>query len=487
MFEELKKTFGKSKTPFFSYAYHPMSSGYYTVDGERLYAGQDFRTKERFQEYMQCGFSHFFMQNVTYRGAAFATSELKQYMDMAQEAGADKIIVFDYRLSLLAYRKDALIDPNGCSEPRLSFEEDADCKDYVTKLTFKSQAVLEKYVADCVRDYTKHSSFFGILLIDEPSYKSFPSISLIYRAIKKSCPSAYIHCNLLPLAENVVASYAESYTDMFDAFRQYLAAFVDAVGIDYIQYDDYPIREKDGVNEIGEYHLIGLQITADFCRERGLDFYYVTQSTAMDMRGKRVFRFPNQHDMLWQIYHLLGFGIRRIAYFTYWRKSQNKSDHEFYPDGSAFIWQDGRKAPLYDIVKDIHKQIGQIQDVLFDYEYENSSVVYSGYTKETLPHVALTETRALQGIKAESLSEKSAFLLTELKNETGKMYMVQNCLDSATYDEAGKTIELSLENGEKAFVFDLYTCEKTDLAQGKISLTLRAGEAKFIIPYKENR
>ena len=106
MFNELKQTFGKSKTPFLSYAYHPMSSGYYKIDDERFYAGQDFRTKERFEEYLQCGFSHFFMQNITYRGVDFATSELKKYMDLAQQAGADKIIVFDYRLSLLARIKD---------------------------------------------------------------------------------------------------------------------------------------------------------------------------------------------------------------------------------------------------------------------------------------------------------------------------------------------------------------------------------------------
>ena len=143
MFNELKEAFGRSKEQFLSYAYHPMSSGYYKIDGERFYAGQDFRTKERFQEYMQCGFSHFFMQNVTYRGTDFATSDLKKYMDLAQEAGANKIIVFDYRLSLLAYRKDELIVPTGCEDPRLSFEDDADCKDYISKLTFKTQAILE--------------------------------------------------------------------------------------------------------------------------------------------------------------------------------------------------------------------------------------------------------------------------------------------------------------------------------------------------------
>ena len=66
------------------------------------------------------------------------------------------------------------------------------------------------------------------------------------------------------------------------------------------------------------------------------------------------------------------------------------------------------------------------------------------------------------------------------------MYMVQNCLDSALYEEDGKEITLCLENCKKAFVFDFYTCKKKEITDGKLSLNLRAGEAKFIIPYKEN-
>lgn len=486
MFDELKRRFGKSETKFLSYGYHSMSSGRYTVDDKVFYAGQDFRTVERFREYLDCGFSHFFMQNVTYRGESFATSDLKKYMDTVQAAGADKIIIFDYRLSLLAYRKDALITDNAdIAEPRLSFADDADCKDYMTKLVFNSQAALEKYVENCVKDYTEHSAFFGILLIDEPSYKSFKFIALIYNAIKKYCPAAYVHCNLLPLAENVVEQYAENYSDMYDAFNKYLAAFIKTVGIDYIQYDDYPIREKDGQNEIGEYHLKGLQMTADFCKEHGLDYYYVTQSTAMDMRGKRVFRFPDKQDMLWQIYHLLGFGIRRIAYFTYWRKAQNKTYHEFFPDGSAFISQDGKKTPLYDIVKDIHKRIVNIQDVLFDYEYENSSVVYGGDAKEMPLHVTLCETREIEGLKVDGVCDKSAFLITHLKNKASAMYMVQNCLDSAQYLGGEKNIAIRLNDCKKAFIFDFYTCEKVDLTDGKAIFNLRAGDAKFIIPIKE--
>lgn len=469
---------------FSSYGYHSMSSGKFYVDSEDFDVGQDFRTVERFKEYKEVGFDIFFMQNLTYRGEPFDTSELKRLMDGVQQAGLDKIIILDYRLTLLASRNESLIGGNDYSEKRVRFATDKEMTDYLPTVKFPTEKALEEYVRACMQEYIEHPAFYGLLLKDEPSYKCFKALGELKRTIEKVKKDTFIHINLLPMLEGPVALYAEEYESLEDAYEKYLTAFTDEVGLDYIQYDDYPMLETAGRSELGIYHLSSLQLTAEYCKKRGLKFYFVAQATSMKLRDRRVFRMLDKKDMLWQVGHILGFGVKRIAYFTYWRKAENVSGGEYFPDGTAMISQNGERTPVYYATKELHEDLREFSDVLMSFEYEKSGYSMRSVSRKIIEYLTRMENQPIDGMKVETQAKNSLFLFTQMENGKEKLYCVQNIEDPARSEMADKkTIKLRFENADIAYVFGFGG--KREIVGNIVELTLSAGETAYILPKKE--
>jgi sugar phosphate isomerase/epimerase len=90
------------------YAFYGPSDGKY-MNGTPMGDGTDFRVKERYQEYKDCGFDILLLLgNDTYNGEEFETSDLKMNLELCAKVGL-KAIVHDKRLHDLSMQEHSLI------------------------------------------------------------------------------------------------------------------------------------------------------------------------------------------------------------------------------------------------------------------------------------------------------------------------------------------------------------------------------------------
>ena len=245
------------------YAYHTMNDGKYTEDGSVIDTGKDYRDLEHFSDYVNCGMKIFFLQQEQYqynyvRGGAkqdFATSTLKKYMDLAEEAGADRTIIIDWRIYRLSCQKaplyaeddlagDATVDyvaPDAATERAVNLELNKDVPAY----TFDKKSELRNYVISCLKEYEAHPVFWAVMLRDEPTWDLFESAKTVFDIIRTYNPEIEVVQNLLPMygAEDMYHNVSEEGPKTRDVFyTEYINNWLEATGADDIMFDTYPMR-----------------------------------------------------------------------------------------------------------------------------------------------------------------------------------------------------------------------------------------------------
>lgn len=444
------------------YGYSSPTDGTYKIDGVTYSVEKDFRTQERYEEYRAVGMDTLLLQaNDPYLGELFETSQTKKNMDNAYRAGIQRITVFDKRINDLSHVKGGLI-----GEDKL----------------FSDEQALKKQLEEYVKDYSKHPAFIGIMLIDEPTYEYFSSIGQIERALKSIDDKIICQCNILPLAYDGDKQYCadnEKYT-LPQAYRKYVEGFCSNVPQKNIVMDSYPIREENKAGKfIAPRHFAGYQIFHDVRRDFGREATAVLQSTAMHNTKTQKFRALNEKTMLFQYYGALAFGVKEFAYFTYWRKQDNKSDFEFYPDNTAFISQHGEKTSLYYAVQKINEEHKQLENTLEKYSFVNSSFIGKA---DYLLHC---EEREIDGIKVCAKTD-APLLITLLKEKHGQSiaYAIQNLSDPDVCEEENQ-VELFIEGCKRATVYHGNVWAEESLTNGKYTAKIMPGYAEFI--FVENK
>ncbi len=452
---------------FLIYGYSSPTDGYWYYDGkEEHYTGEDYRTEERYREYKDCGFNLLFLQNNDpYRGEEWETSQTKKNMDNAYAAGIKKVTVCDRRLLELSDSDGGVIgETMGVFKP------------------FKDEKHLREFVAYCMKDYIKHPAFYGVMLIDEPSWKKLPSVAQMTKAIKEVAPQAFVQCNLLPLYAGSTHLFVEggekldsvSVDSSRKAFVKYITDYLDTSDSQVLTYDSYPMREEPDTGKfILRYHLAGLQASADELKKRNKQFHLVLQAVEYITDGRIRFRRPSEEDMRWQTNAALAFGVKGFSYYSYWAKQQNSfgGDHV---DGSSFITHDGRQTPLYHAVKKIHGELAELK-YLLDCEYDDSTF----YADESAApeYVKFMYKRDLTGSVRIRECNTSALIITRLRHKTDGNAVI--CLFNAEDPEVNPvTAKIKAEfGGETVKTFLLKNPKGFDEKE----ITLEAGDAAFIV------
>lgn len=449
------------KKQFMLYGYSSNTDGTYFLNNRIFTQNVDFRTEEHYRYYLESGFNVLMLEgNDPYYGETWETSQTKKNMDAACKAGIKQIIIYDKRIF-------------DCSAVRGGIVGEGK--------RFKTNGELEDFIRFCVKDYKKHPAFIGIMLVDEPRWFQIPSVAAVIRAVKKVDPEIYIQCNILPYYPGHGELFVENYDGVneSEAYRKYVENYLDETGADHLMYDSYPMRlePKDGYF-IRREHLLGLQIAAEEVKKRNLTFNFVCQTQAFYAHDKIVYRAPNEAEMRWQVNCVLAFGIKSIAYFTYWRKQRN-SELEYFVDGTSFMTQDGRKTPLYFAMQKIHGELSKISDYLLDCEYETSS--YYTDLKNTESHLEPMIKNDLSEYIEISGDGKTSVVITVLCHKpTGdKVICIFNANDprgnyGGISELSVKTNALKIKN-----TFSLRYPHGNELKDGKLSLA--SGDGIFII------
>ncbi len=471
--------YSSSTLQFEFYAYRGPTDGNRTENGMTISAGEDFRTVDRYKEYKDAGMTINFPQSSgVFTGEAWETSKAKMVMDRGLEAGLTKTILTDSRLVTLSKTEGSLIGEGK---------------------RFATEAELDETIREYMAPYRTHETFYGVVLADEPHPKHFQAYGEVYRSIRRVCPEAFIQCNLLPMIKSTNAAWYPDLTAEEAAglttndqirvakYRKYFELFLDATGADYIMYDQYPLNETF----IYEVYVQGLQTAAQLCKERGIKLYNVTQTMRMvqnlDSANPTKQRYMTANDAYWLNNMLVGFGVKEIAYFTYFTNPTCSQSSWFYDNGS-FINNDGKKTSLYTIMQKIMREEQKLAPTILHYEYQTSNFYKNA--NNCLYSTAHID-QALKGEefkKVEGVTlDREIALATELYDDEKNlyMYMFQNVVDplnKSAYQEI--TVDFT-DDCTHAVLFEKGNRRVVELEEGgKLTLGHNPGHATYVIPFK---
>ena len=455
---------------FSSYAYAPPGSGYYTVDGYDYPGAVDnegnvisFQTLEKYQEYKDCGFDIIMIQaDDAYFGEEFSTSHVKELMDLALEVGL-KCIIFDNRIYTLSNKKEPIVGTN---------------------CLYKTDEELQNYIASCMKDYSLHEAFYGLLIKDEPTYENLPSIGSLFKAIKAVSPNTFVQCNLYPLSTGAASYYMEggNANNVITAYKNYLETFLSLTESNYIMADSYPMKIVNGYNKIDPNHIKTTQMLLEAAEKYQAEVHMVAQTSAWSNNGIKKARVCEEQDIYWQTNFYMGMGVKEISYFTYQTKKTNSTGGEYFVDGGSIIKWNGQKTAIYDYVKNAQEEMQNIASAILSFDYQGLK-----YYKNGTPDISylggVNFVDSFIKIDSVTTSVNSVVLISELYDAENDnyMYMVFNPSDPSLNSNAIK-VKVNFKEANALAIYD-----KGELSGEKInkskSFSLLPGEARFVIPF----
>lgn len=451
------------------YSYGPPPSGRMVFEGKELFIkDRDFRTVERYREYMDCGFNILLGQfSGIYFNEPWETCGAKKVLDVAHEAGLDKVIIVDRVLMLMSFEDGGLIG------------EDKQ---------FKNENDLDAFVKERMSVYVDHPAFYGVQFRDEPKYTMFKAYGQLYRSIKRVYPKVFIQCNLFGLFFHFNNAYYPPYDDVGrypERFKRYLEMFLDETGADYIMMDEYGMYEDVGTG-LYPYFFLTYQIMTQVAKERGVKLMFVAQSFSQSMKGIPQVRKPNKDEIFYQINAFLGFGVKELAYYTYWSGGDVNFNGETRGKDSSIMGFHGDKTPLYDSVKKANAMIQKLAPVILNFEHQNDTYAVQTICVSKPMHLQQTLRGQLKYAHLSNNQEVSmAFEMYDKKNNQ-YLYVVENI----TCPKFGKdlplqetTIAFTNSAWTKVDVFDENEWRTEELKDGKFTVSLANGHAVYLMPY----
>jgi hypothetical protein len=173
-------------------------------------------------------------------------------------------------------------------------------------------------------DYSRHPSFAGYRLADEPGPNAFPALAKATAAFQRTAP------HLMP--------YLNMYPGDGENWRRYVHGFIGAFHPVVLSYDRYPLLSS---GEDGGYFAAWQEMRAAGLGTGRPTWIYI-QSLAYN--GHRT---PSPSELAWQVNISLAYGCKGVQYFCY--QTPRSSGGEVF--GPALLDFEGNKTPLYDASK----------------------------------------------------------------------------------------------------------------------------------------
>ena len=458
---------------FTMFGYSSVSDGTWTEGDDVFYLGENMISKERIQEYKDAGMTILHPQSYcnlnvnTADNFDFESSTLKQIMDWSEEVGLDGVIVSDYRITGM-------------------------CANIGEGLTYETEEQIDEQLRIWMAPYMNHPAFYGVQLPDEPNSSVMPAYGILYKAVKRICPDAYILHNFFPpvggaetkmfpaVTEEEIAVYEGNggLKNRMAAFDKYFAQFLDYSGADYIMYDQYPL-DNTGVHPA---YLAGLQTAAKVAKRYGVEFHFVSQTSTLVGGGNK--RVMSEADLRWLNNTQLGFGVDEISYFTYHARSTTKV--ETWLDDATFINHFGEKTEIYYIMQKIIAENQKFAPVIRSFDWNACMVATAETTLFNNEYALYVDNQPLTKISKVEVNKEAVLVSELLDSENNRyMYMIQNVIDpqykaSTTWQTT--TVQFN-ESYAYAAVYKNGERQIVKLKDNAYTVTQHPGEAVYVIPF----
>lgn len=431
-------------------AFTPPPHGYIKAKDGKMFL-EDFRTKERYQQYRDCGFDEIMFSGETkYQGEDYEISSLKRMLDLSAECDLSAL-VFDERILSLSVK----------------------AQNNVIGEIFKNEKELDAFIEDCVKEYRHHPAFGGFVIVDEPMVGKSEVLREIADSARRVVPEAFVHTCFSPLMCIYGGSLMDEYFGKADDPWEAYANYIDKTSIESLGYwgfDSYPFKywEKKPMDD---KFLRCMQFVSKRCQKNQLPFHMTIQSYAKakkDSWGND--RLLDEADLNWQANVALGFGAKKIYYYTYWRFTTRL---KLVADDIAIMDDDGSKI-LYDetqrnnaLIRRIFKEVGGAQYVasqLLTAEHDNPAT--DELVSEDLGIIA-------------SYQATAPVLVNKLQDSEKDIYMFLNARDP--HDKVLNQVNIQFKNPKETYL--LLVDGRKMVVEGKeeLTLSLKPGEAVWFL------
>ena len=534
------ETLKKSDIPDYSgytdqmdfFGYHSTHDGYYTIDDVKYYVGESFMTTEQYQMYKDAGMTMAYPQSVMkirgetgamrdseaaaekfYADRAADWEKVKLEIDKYVSVGIDKTILYDEDLSWIG-----LNEPNRVAGDNIRDDEDAEVEITDGKRTAKgligtdkdqyaSEEELDAQVEKLLSLYAGYPGVGGVCLADEPKNVWYKSYGDLYNSIKrvseKNGWDLYISFNLNPLNLNKLVydeyyPYVEgtgeahpitektTFEDGFARYKQYIQNFMSSMQPDYIRYDDYPLR----YSYLSSTYIPCLEYIAGVARDMDIKFHMVTQTFGMNSNGTQSMRKLTEPGAKWLNNMLLGFGVNEISYFTYYTRTESKTEGESFwqYNDCSFVDIYGQKTAIYDLMKKIIANNQKFAPTVLQFKYVKSGIFSMLPMDCNADHIQYMPQNVQTYEKVKSVTvNKECAMVNELydKENDRYMYMAMNIVDPENKgSKVYQTITLEFAPEYKyALVYRDGTPSLYRLKGSKLEVKGGPGEASFVIPF----
>ena len=191
----------------------------------------------------------------------------------------------------------------------------------------------KELVRSAAERFAQHPALYGYMVRDEPSADVFPQLGRVAGEFQRVDPDHDICVNLFPI-------YASSEQLGVASYEQYLDEFLRTVNPPALCYDHYPFM-RHGEDRRDYFH--NLEVARRACLKHDTPLWIVVLSGWWQH-----FRTPTVAELRWQAYGALTYGIKGIAYFTYWPVKD---------DYAAAVDYGGAPQPLYESIQRLNQEL----------------------------------------------------------------------------------------------------------------------------------
>lgn len=338
-------------------------------------------------------------------------------------------------------------------------------------------------------NYAKFDAYGGCFFYDEPYPNSFDYIADAIPEFEQKYPDKTFMVNLHPCTVFMEETKECNYNGKQYTYEEYLEEFKVKVldklsGTKMLSVDIYPLIDGNGrENRILQEYLYNLEATAKVARGTDLmTHYYILTHGHGITRG-----ITSVADIDFQYYTAMAYGVQGFSCFTY--KQQKGSDGL----GNSFAGHDGLvnwditdkgitsyTTDIYDYAKEANEKLRAFENVYLAFDWQKTMAVSgSESSEENGCYAMLTENAtSIEGLKKVSATQDSLVGYFVDDNST-RGYMVTN------FSEPSKgltdEVELQFADCSKVRIYQGGDMKELKPKNGKVKLTLAAGEGAFVL------
>lgn len=204
-------------------------------------------------------------------------------------------------------------------------------------------------------------------------------------------------------------------------YEDYVNQYLTQVGIGYLSYDFYPVRQyiATGQRFVHPLFFYNLEMAARISQSRGIPFWGFVHSVESNcnVEGTK-YPAPSLEEMKIEAFCALAYGAQGMQYFTYGCPYDPEYNYRNSPLDS-----DGNRTPTWDMVRTVNEEINALRNVFL-----GAKVRWVANTAEETPQGcrSLTADMLPDGFTAITSDNAAGLCVSRLTNAGAEYLMVVN-------------------------------------------------------------